>query len=236
MKILKIRLRLKVFIKTITLKTYFSSHQKFLKLLKKAKENHVIVIVARKDFFTIASIFACIFLGKPYSVVDFSMPRERLKKILEKCEARLVLSSKKENLSFLKLEIININKNYLLNRKHASKYIIEKIPDSKACYIMFTSGSTGFPKGAIISRDSLLRFSKLCKYNFSLKNSDNLTNLNPIYFDNSIFDIFASLLNGLTLTIFFFTEQDLKKPVSILRKINILKPTVWFSTPSLLIY
>ena len=179
----------KIAIKGIDRNYYFKDlffvASKISKIIKKkAKENHVILIVARKDFFTIASIFACILLGKPYSVVDFSMPRERLKKILEKCKARLVLSSKKENLSFLKLEIININKNYLINRKYASKFIIETIPDSKAFYTMFTSGSTGFPKGAIINRDSLLRFSKLCKQNFSLKNIDNLTNLNPTSYEN----------------------------------------------------
>ena len=52
---------------------------------------------------------------------------------------------------------------------------------------------TGFPKGAIIRRESLLRFSHLCKKNFSLNKKDNLTSLNPLYFDNSIFDIFLQL-------------------------------------------
>ena len=205
------------------------------KIKKKNQKNQIIVIVARKDFYTIASIFACIFLGHPYSVVDFSMPLERLKKILDKCNPKIIISSKKENFKFFNQEIINSKiKKFIDKKKIKVEDAIKKIPDIKTCYIMFTSGSTGFPKGAMINRGSLLKFSKLCKQNFQLKQNDNLTNLNPVYFDNSIFDIFASLLNGLTLSI--FTEDDLKVPIKIFNKIRKFKPTVWFSTPSLLIY
>ena len=202
---------------------------------KKNYKNQVIVIVARKDFYTYASIFACIFSGNSYSIIDFSMPLERLKKILDKCNPKIIISSKKENFKFFNQEVINSKIHKFTNKKKIKiEDVIKKVSDIQTCYIMFTSGSTGFPKGALINRGSLLKFSELCRQNFSLKQNDNLTNLNPIYFDNSIFDIFASLLNGLTLSI--FTEDDLKKPIKIFDKIKKLKPTVWFSTPSLLVY
>ena len=58
--------------------------------------------------------------------------------------------------------------------------------------------------------------------------------MNPLYFDNSIFDIFSSLLNGNTLIL--FEKLNIYNPESITKRINNLKCTIWFSTPSLLIY
>ncbi len=202
---------------------------------KKVNKNELILIVASKDFYTIASIFACIFSGNPYSVIDTSMPNERLKKIFKMCNAKFILTSKNHTYFFENIEIIRVKN--IINKTKKNKDLvneIENIPDKQTCYVMFTSGSTGFPKGAMISRDSLLRFSELCKQNFLLNKNDNLTGLNPIYFDNSIFDIFASILNGLKLTL--FTEKDLKNPNNIFKTIKKNKPTVWFSTPSLLVY
>ena len=198
---------------------------------EKIHNTDIIIILSRKDFLTYATIIACILSGRTYSVIDSTSPKERLLKIIGKCKPSIIFSSKKEEIN-IKKKIINL-KEIITNIK-SPKYKIKKIDDNKPCYLMFTSGSTGFPKGAIIRRESLLRFAKLCKKNFSLNKKDNLTSLNPLYFDNSIFDIFATFLNGLTLTV--FTERDLKNPVDILKKIKKFKPTVWFSTPSLLIY
>jgi D-alanine--poly(phosphoribitol) ligase subunit 1 len=199
---------------------------------QKISNDDIIVIISRKDFTTYATIIACILSGKTYAVVDFSLPKERLNKILEKCNPKIIFSSKRDKLKIKKIKIINTKK--ITKNIKLLNYKLKKIDDDKPCYLMFTSGSTGFPKGAIIRRESLLRFARLCKKNFSLNNKDNLTSLNPLYFDNSIFDIFATILNGLTLTI--FTENDLKNPNDILKKVKKFKPTVWFSTPSLLIY
>tara|TARA_B100000886_G_scaffold303318_1_gene233922 strand:- start:5000 stop:6529 length:1530 start_codon:yes stop_codon:yes gene_type:complete len=211
----------------------FKTAKKISWFIEKEKilNTDIIIILSRKDFLTYATIIACILSGRTYSVIDSTSPKERLLKIIGKCKTNIIFSSKKEEIN-IKKKIINLKK--IVTNIKSPNYKIKKIDDDKPCYLMFTSGSTGFPKGAIIRRESLLRFAKLCKKNFSLNKKDNLTSLNPLYFDNSIFDIFATFLNGLTLTV--FTERDLKNPIDILKKIKKFKPTVWFSTPSLLIY
>ncbi|MGL1562961.1 AMP-binding protein, partial [Vibrio parahaemolyticus] len=64
---------------------------------------------------------------------------------------------------------------------------------------MFTSGSTGFPKGAVMSHQNILNFIGWGKKTFEVTSSDVFTNANPIYFDNSVFDFYISLFNNATL-------------------------------------
>ncbi len=66
-------------------------------------------------------------------------------------------------------------------------------------YIMFTSGSTGFPKGAVMSHNNVLNFIQWAKQTFNVTENDILTNANPVYFDNSVFDFYTSMFNGATL-------------------------------------
>ena len=99
---------------------------------------------------------------------------------------------------------------------------------------MFTSGSTGFPKGAVISHENLINFITWSQWRFGFSATDIFTNINPLYFDNSVFDIYASLFCGAALAPFDSTIS--KDPYQVMRKIDELQCTVYFSVPSLLIY
>ena len=71
--------------------------------------------------------------------------------------------------------------------------------EESPAYIMFTSGSTGFPKGALMSHNNLLNFIQWGKETFEVTEDDIFTNANPVYFDNSVFDFYTSIFNGCTL-------------------------------------
>jgi D-alanine--poly(phosphoribitol) ligase subunit 1 len=60
------------------------------------------------------------------------------------------------------------------------------------------------------------------------------TNLNPLFFDNSVYDIYASLFTGASLVP--FTTAALKSPAAVVDRISALGCTVFFSVPSLLVY
>ena len=204
---------------------------------KKIKINEVIVIEAKKKLETYAAIIACLKVGCPYVLIDFSQPISRVKKILLRCEAKICLSyGDKKNFifqSFKKSLILNnlkfLDKNFIKVHKRS-----EKVVSSTPAYIMFTSGSTGFPKGAIITHQNILNFSLWAKDEYNLDDKDIITNVNPLYFDNSVFDIYSSILNGIKLIIFNQTETS--EPLKLIKKILKNKCSVWFSTPSLLIY
>lgn len=202
-------------------------------ILTKINQGDKILIAADKNIIIFSTIFACLKIGSPYSIIDFEMPIDRLKKIIKKFNPKLIISNRIDDLKKIKSK----NK-FLLSKKNIDKNNTSLkeiyIPDSLPAYIMFTSGSTGFPKGAIIERKSILNFIKTAKKKFKIINSDILTNVNPIYFDNSIFDIYVSFFNGIKLVI--FQNDDVKEPKKLFKILIKNKCSSWFSTPSLLIY
>jgi len=108
------------------------------------------------------------------------------------------------------------------------------IPDHFITYIMFTSGSTGFPKGAAMTHANLMSLIEWSRATYDITTNDVFTNVNPLYFDNSVFDFFASLFNAATLAPFSY--ETLKDPNAIVKYANSVKPTIWFSVPSMLVY
>jgi len=202
-------------------------------LEKKIYPKDIIILAAKKDIVIFASIFACLKIGCTYSIIDFEMPKERLQKIFEKCDPKLIIvTNKNENLKAKGRTKLLLDDHLVQNFKSKIKDFI--LPDSLPAYIMFTSGSTGFPKGAIIARKSIVNFVKTSKEKFLIKKNDIFTNVNPIYFDNSIFDIYSSFFNGNRLVV--FQNEEVKDPRKLVKVLFDKKCTSWFSTPSLIIY
>lgn len=99
-------------------------------------------------------------------------------------------------------------------------------------YIMFTSGSTGEPKGVVIGEAGLLNFIDWAGVSFQVEPGSRLTNLNQIYFDNSVFDFFVSVFHGAALLP--ITPNQLADPLNLVDSLRLLAPTHWFSVPTLL--
>ena len=99
---------------------------------------------------------------------------------------------------------------------------------------MFTSGSTGFPKGVTISHQNVLNFIKWSKITYETTINDVFTNINPMHFDNSVFDFYSSLFTG--AAIIPINENLTRNPRKLLDTLNKLTPTIWFSVPSMLVY
>ena len=76
---------------------------------------------------------------------------------------------------------------------------VDEVHGSDPAYIMFTSGSTGIPKGAAIAGQALLQFVEWIGWVLQVSAQDRFTALNPLHFDNSIFDTWVSLLHGAVL-------------------------------------
>src|SRR5439155_5728446 len=71
--------------------------------------------------------------------------------------------------------------------------------DTDLAHILFTSGSTGLPKGVMITHRSVLRFLEWAWKYFGISQSDRASQHSPLHFDLSTFDIFSTLGAGAEL-------------------------------------
>jgi amino acid adenylation domain-containing protein len=100
-------------------------------------------------------------------------------------------------------------------------------------YILYTSGSTGEPKGVMHTHRSALSFVQWAVKMLSLSSSDRLSNHAPYNFDLSILDLFASC--AVAASVVIIPEDVARLPASLSKLISDEKLTVWYSVPFALI-
>jgi D-alanine--poly(phosphoribitol) ligase subunit 1 len=204
---------------------------------KGIKKNDVCAIAGVKRTLSYASMLACLKIGATYSFFDPESPEERMSRIFTQCDPVIVLGYKDEmnpEILALPYRFIDLNELEINTSSQGNKVDLSGVEGNTPAYIMFTSGSTGFPKGAVMTHANVINFIHWCKDTFRITTEDIHTNINPLYFDNSVFDMYASFFNGATIVP--VSKKETLHPKLILDILEKYKCTTWFSVPSMLIY
>jgi amino acid adenylation domain-containing protein len=99
-------------------------------------------------------------------------------------------------------------------------------------HILFTSGSTGQPKGVMLTHDSILHFVRWGRSYFGITTADRVSQHAPLRFDIAYFDIFGALCSGAELHLVPARLNLL--PHKLAQFIRESRLTQWFSVPSVL--
>lgn len=183
----------------------------------------------------ISAILGTLMSENLYVPLDPNYPQARLEYVIADTQAQVVITDSinwhiaqelSQNLPFT---IINIEKLTIHENLVNTSQIL---PDSLA-YILYTSGSTGQPKGVVQNHRNVLHFIRNYTNNLQITIEDRLSLLAPCTTDAAVMDIFGALLNGATLCLY-----DIKKyGVENLEQWFLLERiTIYHSTPTVYRY
>ncbi len=202
-------------------------------------KNHAAALLLGHDDRTIAGLLGTLKTGMFYVPLDPSLPEERLRYILEDCEARVLVTDAQHAAEARAIrdqvdpEILVVDIDAPGPAFSGENPGISIPPDALA-YILYTSGSTGQPKGVMQSRRNVLHHARVYTNALHIRLDDRLTLFSSYTFDAAKMDIYGALLNGAVLYPYNIKKEDnLRRLPDWLRSRNM---TIYHSIPTVYRY
>lgn len=205
-----------------------------------------VAIFLEKGVDVLVSFMGAAYSCNFYSPIDVDMPGSRVNKILEVLEPAVVITTGvlREVFSaydykgeFLLLEEVLASdagvEKKLSGREADLEAARRRGIDTDLLYVLFTSGSTGVPKGVTINHRAVIDYIDWVTETFAITEKDSFGNQAPFYFDNSILDIYSTLKTGATT--YIIPKTLFAQPVPLLEYLKEKKINTIFWVPSALI-
>ena len=206
------------------------------KLIELSLYKAPVAVLMDKSTKALSSFFGTAMSGNFYTVIDTKMPQNRIEKILETFEPRVIITEKKYLKKASELGVDTIVFEELIEqlvtdeKKKKIEEVESRIIDTDILYVLFTSGSTGIPKGVIITHRSVIDYTEWVAETFDLNSETVLGSQAPFYFDNSVLDIYSTIRNGATL--YIIPQMLFSFPIRLLEYIrdNNINTIFWVPT------
>lgn len=220
------------------------------------KKGDRVFLVMPKSPTALISILGVLKAGCIYVPVDPASPAARVAKKIDLCECRMILAA--GPVAGLLDEIVREEKSWndfsigwmghekpegaafdtVFTRKdlqsHSGNPLDNQNTSEDAAYILFTSGSTGIPKGVVITHSNVIHFVRWAVGYFGINSTDRISGHPPLHFDLSVFDLFGTLAAGGSLHL--VPPEFNSFPNKLAEFILSAGLTQWFSVPSILNY
>lgn len=194
-------------------------------LLNKKLTGKNVLLIYDCDLEYIVGFFGCLFAGAvavPVYIPTNVKHLPRMQKIVNDCQAEYCLTTSTiyKMLSFyisddLKLEFITTNN---IENDPGQKYQKPEIKSSDIAFLQYTSGSTGEPKGVILTHSNLMANLKMIRTSFELNEEDEIqVSWLPFYHDMGLIGVILSTILN-------------KRTSVLLHPMTIVKPLLWLQT------
>jgi L-proline---[L-prolyl-carrier protein] ligase len=209
-----------------------------------------------KSFGSIISIFGILKIGAVYVPMDPNAPAKRLAYMARNCDIKVLLTSEQklpsltgildEGCPIKTIALVDSRDEHeggilpeieLVFWRSILEQSVDPIPDqgvieTDLAYILYTSGSTGDPKGVMISHRTIFTFINWCQDTFHLTTEDRVTSHAPLHFDLSTFDIFVTIKAGGTIVL--VPDKLSIFPIKLVHLLQDENITVSYMVPSIL--
>lgn len=213
-------------------------------------------IYVHKSLASVVSVFGIMKAGGIYVPLDPNAPAKRLAYITRNCDIQVLLTStdKANNLPQFFDEGTPLRHILLTDESTPAAITLpaatrmtsweevtqlsgDELPqpgtiETDLAYILYTSGSTGDPKGVMISHRTIFTFINWCFETFKMTPEDRVTSHAPLHFDLSTFDIYATIKAGGTVVL--VPEKLSVFPVRLVQLLQDERITITYLVPSVL--
>lgn len=177
-----------------------SIQQQLWPLLQSIEAQPVVGVCLEKSVDLYASILAVLGCGAVYLPLAPDHPPQRQRTMLTCTGAGVLLDSGQHP---LRDDVISLDVSRIDSRPiNTTRPLMHERPCIDApCVVLFTSGTTGEPKGVLLSHGNLAHFTAWFGACMALDEKSRVLQFSPLSFDSSLIDIFPALIAGAELII-----------------------------------
>lgn len=190
----------------------------------------IVCILLDKSLEMIISILGILKVGATFLPIDINYPSERINYIINNSKSNLILIPKNSinNINYT-IKTLVIEQNNLESLQLSKENTPITYSTDNIAYIMYTSGSTGNPKGVMVTHKNIVRLVKNNKF-INFNPNEHILQTGSIVFDACTFEIWSALLNGYQL--FLIKKEDLLSPQQLQKYLLENKiSTLWLTAP-----